>query len=106
MILVQGGLPVPRVNPEVYCPAAGVKYRVDMGYVKEKVGPEYDGAYHGTREQMRLDARRRAQLQEAGWMLINFTDADLDNPKQMVRLVESALVHRRAMRESSRTARF
>ena len=67
LVLVHAGLPEPTVNLEVHCPSSGMTYHLDMGYDKEKVGVEYDGAVHvGDRTQMEIDANRRRILQDEG----------------------------------------
>ncbi|MCL2736752.1 MAG: hypothetical protein FWD75_09040 [Propionibacteriaceae bacterium] len=74
-----------------------------MGYPNEKVGLEFDGAVHvGNRRQMDIDANRRRLLQDAGWMIITITAAQLMDPASIVRSVESALILRRAMAGSTR----
>jgi len=96
LILAHAGLPVPVVNAPVPCPNAGRVYHADLGYPWERLGIEYDGADHvGSRAQMAIDAERRRQLQDAGWLIITATVQDLDNPAQFVRSVEQALILRR-----------
>ena len=97
LMLVHAGLPEPAVNLEVYCPLAGMTFHLDMGYDKQKLGVEYDGAVHvGDRTQMEIDANRRRILQDEGWLVISVTAAQLRTPDQIVRSVESALLRRRA----------
>ncbi|MCL2315706.1 MAG: hypothetical protein FWC46_01280 [Actinomycetia bacterium] len=93
LVLVRAGLPCPAVNPEVWCRAAGRMYHPDMAYEAERVAVEYDGAGHvGAVEQMDIDARRRRELQDEGWMVINVTARQLGDPAPLVRSVEAALV--------------
>jgi len=97
LMLVHAGLPEPEVNLEVYCSSSGMTFHLDMGYDKEKLGVEYDGAVHvGDRAQMEIDANRRRILQDEGWLIISVTAAQLRTPDQVVRSVESALLRRRA----------
>lgn len=103
LLVVRAGLPEPVVNCLVYCPASGRTFHLDMGYPNEKVGLEFDGAVHvGNRRQMDIDANRRRLLQDAGWMIITITAAQLMDPASIVRSVESALILRRAMAGSTR----
>ena len=103
LILVRNGLPVPEVNLSVPSRARGLVYHVDMGYKKEKVAVEYDGAVHvGNREQMELDAERRRDLQDMGWMVITVTASQLRDPASLTASVEAALVTRRAARSRRR----
>ena len=97
LLLVRAGLPEPIVNCEVPCLQAGRVFHVDLGYDKEKVAVEYDGAVHvGNREQMAIDANRRRLLQDQGWTIITVTTEQLRTPDQIVRSVESALLARRS----------
>ena len=97
LALVHAGLDRPIVNCPVPCPAAGRTYHVDMGYDKEKLAIEYDGTVHvGSREQMEIDAIRRRDIQDQGWMIITVTASQLLQPASLVRSVETALVLRRA----------
>jgi len=96
LLVVHAGLPTPVANHVVTC-RNGVTYLVDMAYVAEKVGLEYDGAGHvGNRAQMENDAQRRRDLQDEGWLIITVTAKDMVAPSAFVRSVEEALVLRRA----------
>ncbi|MCL2316260.1 MAG: hypothetical protein FWC46_04120, partial [Actinomycetia bacterium] len=60
---------------------------------------EYDGADHvGATRQMEVDARRRRDLQDEGWLIINVTAAQLREPASLIASVERALVFRSAPR--------
>jgi len=81
----------------VYCSSAGMTYHLDLGYDKEKLGIEYDGAVHvGNREQMEIDALRRRHLQDEGWQIITVTANQLRDPLSLIHSVEQALFLRRA----------
>jgi len=97
LALVRAGLPRPTVNLPVRT-RSGRLYYLDLAYERELVAVEYDGAGHaGDRAQMEYDARRRRDLQEAGWLIITLTAPELDDPVSFVRSVEAALIlrHRR-----------
>ena len=95
LVLTDAGLPVPSVNPAVWCPSVGRTYHVDMGYEQARIGVEYDGLVHvGDRLQMTIDADRRRNLQDAGWLIITVTAAGLRQPQDFVRSVENALILR------------
>ena len=97
MILVRAGLPIPLVNYPIWCPNAGRFFHGDMVFDKEKVIVEYDGAVHvSDHRQMQIDALRRRHLQEAGWLIITITADQLRRPDEIVRVVETALIQRRA----------
>ena len=96
MLLVRAGLPEPTVNLEVFCPNVGRLFHVDLGYEREKIAVEYDGAVHvGSRTQMEIDANRRRILQDEGWVIITVTADQLRNPTDVIRSVENALILRR-----------
>ena len=96
LMLVRAGLPCPQVNLAVPC-RSGMTYHVDLGYEIERVAVEYDGAVHvGDRRQMELDALRRRQLQDEGWMVINVTADQLRHPGDLLASIEQALILRRA----------
>jgi len=97
LLLVRAGLPEPTVNLEVYCPSVGRTFHVDLGYEKEKLAVEYDGAVHvGNRSQMEIDANRRRILQDEGWLIITVTAEQLSKPQDIIRSVQTALVLRTA----------
>jgi len=101
LLLVRAGLPEPVVNLEVWCPNLGRLFHVDLGYEKEKVAVEYDGAVHvNDRTQMSIDAERRRILQDQGWMIITITAEQFRRPQSIINSVESALVLRRAALKS------
>jgi len=93
LILVRAGLPTPAVNCAVPC-RSGFTYHTDMGYEIEKVAVEYDGQVH--KDQIEIDAQRRRDLQDEGWLIITVTAKQLQHPVDIVRSVEAALVMRRA----------
>jgi len=96
LVLVRAGLPCPVVNHPVPCRNAGRVYHVDMGYEKEKVAVEFDGAVHvENTDQMEIDAQRRRDLQDEGWLIITVTKQQLNSSAQFVRSVETALIMRR-----------
>ena len=97
LTLVHAGLDRPIVNCAIPCPAAGRTYHADMAYDKEKLAIEFDGAVHvGNRRQMELDAIRRRDIQNEGWLVITVTASQLLNPANFIRSVETALILRRA----------
>lgn len=96
LILVRAGLPTPAVNLPV-ASRTGFVYHVDLGYEREKVAIEYDGAVHvGDTQQMQIDAERRRDLQDVGWLIIPATAKQIADPVPFVRSVEEALLLRRA----------
>ena len=101
LLLVRAGLPEPVVNLKVYCPSRGKTFHVDLGYEKEKIAVEYDGAVHvSNRTQMEIDAKRRRILQDEGWMVITVTADQLAAAQDVICSVENALVLRRTALKS------
>ncbi|MDR2897160.1 MAG: hypothetical protein LBV30_11045 [Propionibacteriaceae bacterium] len=96
LLLIGAGFPCPQVNPEVYCPDARRTYHLDLGYLTERVAVEYDGAVHvQSSQQMEIDAHRRGDLQEAGWLIFTVTRRELAAPATIIRQVRQALESRR-----------
>jgi len=97
LLLVKAGLPTPDVNLAVWCPIANKWYHPDMAYKEAQLAVEFDGQVHvGSREQMDIDALRRRQLQDAGWLIITITSSQLRNPSDFIRSVKMALALRTA----------
>jgi len=95
LVLIHAGLPEPAVNPAVWCVAAYTTYHVDLGYVQQRIGIEYDGRVHvGDYQQMEIDADRRRNLQDAGWLIINVTAKQLAHPESFIRSIQTALILR------------
>ena len=95
LVLVRAGLPVPEVNYPAWCPLADTTYHVDMGYPDSKIAIEYDGLVHVQDGlQMEIDADRRRNLQDAGWLLIPVTASQLRHPEIIIHSVETAFMLR------------
>ncbi|MEL7976636.1 DUF559 domain-containing protein [Isoptericola sp. F-RaC21] len=92
LLLVDAGLPCPRVNEVVFAPDGAYVKRVDLLYLEQKVAIEYDGDHHRTdREQWQEDIRRRRLLETLGWTVIVVVAEDLRRPEQLVARVRGAL---------------
>jgi len=103
LILVRAGLPEPDVDYEVPASRGWRDYHLDMAYPREKIGVEYDGAEHvANRRQMEIDANRRREIQDGGWIVITVTASQLRQPGPFVGSVESALVLRRGALAAAR----
>lgn len=83
------GIPRPEVNLDIVHRGQWLA-RVDMAWPEHRVLVEYDGAVHLPEDQRRKDALRRNLLQDAGWIVIVFTAADLRHPERMAALVRAA----------------
>lgn len=82
IVLIKDGLtPVPQL--EVF-DAHGFVARVDLGFAREKVAVEYDGAWHADPERTRRDRSRRQRLSNCGWRVIVVTAHRLANDRKGV----------------------
>lgn len=81
LLVLDGLLPVPQLPVTV---ADGSVYRVDLGFARQRVAVEYDGAWHAHRTQMERDRTRQNALQAAGWYVITLTAADLRQDLQLI----------------------
>ncbi|MBM3714806.1 MAG: DUF559 domain-containing protein, partial [Actinobacteria bacterium] len=92
MILLDGGLPEPELNHDVY-DHDGFVACVDLAYPEALVGVEYEGDQHrsDTRQWFR-DIERYERLAAAGWHIVRVTnDMLFSTPETLVRLVLRAL---------------
>jgi very-short-patch-repair endonuclease len=65
--------------------------RVDLGYPEQKLAIEYDGAWHGERDQFTKDRARLNRLLAAGWRVLFVTAADLRDPEAPAARIAAAL---------------
>jgi Protein of unknown function (DUF559) len=95
LVLVDGGLPRPVAQHEVYDADGCFVARLDLAYPWAKVAVEYDGAQHWT--QRRDDDRRRDRLRALGWTIIVVSASDIyREPDHLVVQVAAALQARAA----------
>lgn len=94
LTLVDGGLPEPELNHDVY-DAAGFVGCVDLAYPDHRVGVEYEGDQHRTdAAQWQRDIERYARLAAAGWQIVRVTrDMLFLRPELLARLVADTLAH-------------
>ena len=96
LVMVHAGLPIPTVNGRIWCPLVGRAYHGDLVLDEVKIVIEYDGAVHvSNHQQMEIDAIRRRDLQDAGWLVITITASQLRNPAKIVQTIETAIIARR-----------
>jgi hypothetical protein len=96
LALIDGGLPRPTTQIEVFDEFGHFVARLDMGYDEWKVGVEFDGAQHWTDPAQRArDIDRLAELQTLGWIIVRVS-ADIlrYRPHTMVLRVRDALLSR------------
>lgn len=79
---------------------AGFVARVDLGFARERLAVEYDGAWHSDRFALTRDRERLNRLQRAGWEVLTVTAGMLARPDLVVELVGTALAARRRRRAS------
>lgn len=72
--VILGGLPAPTPQFEIFHNGQRIA-RVDLAWPQAKVALEYDGEWHGNRDQFRKDRRRINTLNSAGWTVL-FVTAD------------------------------
>ena len=95
LLLVLGGLPCPESNRDVVVDGEWLA-RPDLSYPALRIAIEYDGDHHRTdRRQWQRDIGRRRLLEDAGWLLIVVTAADvLRHPEAIVERVRRAIAAR------------
>jgi very-short-patch-repair endonuclease len=95
LVLVLGGLAKPKPQVVVMDRTGCFVARGDLGYEKERVIVEYDGAWHW--EQRVADERRREAMRREGWEVIVVSAEDYyQYPERTVARVRNALALRRA----------
>lgn len=89
------GFPEPELNVEVRDNAGRWLGIGDFVWRGQRVVAEYDGDYHFTVEQRRLDQIRRRAMRAAAWDVIELNGADNHDPNPALRSIGSALSVRR-----------
>jgi hypothetical protein len=89
LIVLDAGFPEPAVNPVVQV-ANGTR-RLDLGWLKEMIDLEFHGEQHFKDSQTaRADLLRRGDLQAAGWLVVETTNADLLDPRRLLARLAAA----------------
>jgi very-short-patch-repair endonuclease len=65
--------------------------RVDFAWPEQQLALEYEGAWHGERQQVARDRRRLNDLTRAGWRVIFVTAAELRDPIRLIERLAEAL---------------
>ena len=89
MFLLLGGLPRPRVQPELRPADGSFIARADLYYAEARLAVEYDGGTH--RESLVADNQRQNKMVAAGTKVLRFTAAELKDPERVVALVAAKL---------------
>jgi hypothetical protein len=92
LVLIDGGLPAPEPQVWIIDDQGIGGCRLDLAYREKRVGLEYDGASHLSRDRLRADRQRMNWLASRGWRMRYFTDHDLyRRPFDLVNVVRAAL---------------
>ncbi len=75
-LLMQAGLPKPQVQVDLHNASGRFIGRADLYYPQARLVIEYDGANH--RDRMTEDLRRQNAILGAGYQLLRFAAADLN----------------------------
>jgi very-short-patch-repair endonuclease len=96
VLLVDGGLPRPEAQIEVFDQQGELIGRLDLGYRRLKIGLEYEGDHHRSKEVFRRDLARGNALRAAGWIIVRVTADDVfRTPVRFVRAVARVIDERR-----------
>jgi very-short-patch-repair endonuclease len=79
LLFSREGLPAPVARFRVFGNDGSIA-RVDVAYPELELAIEYDGAWHGEREQFAEDRRRLNRLVAAGWVVLHVTAAEMRDP--------------------------
>jgi very-short-patch-repair endonuclease len=69
----------------------GFVARVDFAWPEQRVAVEYEGAWHGERQNVAKDRGRLNRLTAAGWRVVFVTAADLHRPERLIARIAAAL---------------
>jgi len=90
LLIRRSGLPLPVAQYTIRHDGRFVA-RVDFGYPEQRLAIEYDGDWHGERQQVGRDRARQNRLLAAGWRIVFVTAADLYHPEQLLARIAAAL---------------
>lgn len=96
LLLIDGGLPIPEVNVNIYDDNGEFLARADLLLRLARIVIEYEGDHHRTdRAQFAHDVRRGSRLVAAGYLVLRFTADDvLRRPDYVLATVRAALASR------------
>jgi len=94
LAILAAGLPEPRLNAAVRLRSGRTVY-LDLSWPDLRIDIEYDGHWHEEGDRPAMDAARREELADDGWVSVHLRAADLfPVPSPAI----ARLVRRRAMR--------
>lgn len=85
------GFPEPELNVHIHDRSGRWLGMGDFVWRDQRVIAEYDGDYHFTVEQRRLDQVRRRAMRVGGWTVIELNGADNHEPGPALRSIDAAL---------------
>jgi AbiEi antitoxin C-terminal domain/Protein of unknown function (DUF559) len=91
LALHRSGLPLPVAQHTVRDADGRRVARVDFAWPEQKLAVEYEGLWHGERQQVARDRRRLNELTRAGWRVVFVTAADLRDPARLIARLAEAL---------------
>jgi very-short-patch-repair endonuclease len=71
--------------------ADGLVARVDFAWPEHRLALEYEGRWHGERQQVARDRRRLNRLTAAGWTVVFVTAEDLHDPASLIARIAAGL---------------
>lgn len=97
LVLVDGGLPEPLIDHDVYDDDGRFVGCVDLAYPRLRIAGEYEGDQHRTdAHQWQRDIEKYEQLADAGWRVVRIPRAQLfGSPETVVARMRAALSARR-----------
>lgn len=94
LLITSAGLPEPVIQ-HVVTAAGRFLARVDLSYPQWRIAIEYEGDGHRTdQKQWRRDIQRQRDLDDAGWIVIRLTQADLQHPAAFLARLRRAIATR------------
>ncbi len=88
------GLPEPTVQLPVLDARGRVHRWLDLGWLRERVGLEYDGEQAHGNDRRRADRRRHNVLADDGWAMFYATDQDVHDPRTLMAQIDRAIARR------------
>ena len=84
LLLVDAGLPPPRVQWVVQDPVARTAVWLDLAYPRHRVGIEYDGREHADPDRVLLDIGRSTRLVDKGWRIYRYTKREIRSERDRI----------------------
>lgn len=96
IIMVDGGLPGPEINVDIFDEHGGWIGRPDLAYLLLKLAIQYEGDIHRLdRRRWRADVARDEVLLDHGWDVLRVTAHDLRRPEALCRRISLCMQRQR-----------